>query len=100
MEIREFDRNIAVIIMTAYGSIEGAVEAVKLGAFDYIKKPVDLDELKLMADRARETSRMRQELSYYRQREVRGLPIKGIIGKCEAIREIMAPVLASSATSR
>ncbi len=90
--IKEFDRNIAVIIMTAYGSIEGAVEAVKLGAFDYVKKPVDLDELKLMADRARETSRMRQELSYYRQREVRGLPIKGIIGKCEAILEVIARV--------
>ncbi len=90
--IKEFDRNIAVAIMTAYGSIEGAVEAVKLGAFDYIKKPVDLDELKLLADRARETSRMRQELSYYRQREVRGLPIKGIIGKCEAILEVIARV--------
>ncbi len=90
--IKEFDRSIAVIIMTAYGSIEGAVEAVKLGAFDYIKKPVDLDELKLLADRARETSLMRQELSYYRQREVRGLPIKGIIGKCEAIHEIIARV--------
>jgi DNA-binding NtrC family response regulator len=90
--IKEFDRNIAVAIMTAYGSIEGAVEAVKLGAFDYIKKPVDLDELKLLADRARETSRMRQELSYYRQREVRGLPIKGIIGKCETILEVIARV--------
>jgi two-component system response regulator AtoC len=90
--IKEFDRNIAVAIMTAYGSIEGAVEAVKLGAFDYIKKPVDLDELKLLADRARETSRMRQELSYYRQREVRGLPIKGIIGKCEAILEVIARI--------
>ncbi|MBI3780250.1 MAG: sigma-54-dependent Fis family transcriptional regulator [candidate division NC10 bacterium] len=90
--IKEFDRNIAVAIMTAYGSIEGAVEAVKLGAFDYIKKPVDLDELKLLADRAREISRMRQELSYYREREVRGLPIKGIIGKCEAILEVIARV--------
>ena len=90
--IKEYDRNIAVIIMTAYGSIEGAVEAVKLGAFDYIKKPVDLEELKLLADRALETSRLKQELSYYRQREVRGLPIKGIIGKCEAIREITARV--------
>ena len=90
--VKEFDPNITVIIMTAYGSIEGAVEAVKLGAFDYIKKPVDLDELKLLADRARETSRMRQELSYYRQREVRGIPFKGIIGKCEAIREVIARV--------
>lgn len=90
--IKEYDRNIAVVIMTAYGSIEGAVEAVKLGAFDYIKKPVDLDELKLLADRALETSRLQQQLSYYRQREVRGLPFKGIIGKCEAIREIIGRV--------
>lgn len=90
--IKEFDSNVAVIIMTAYGTIEGAVEAVKLGAFDYIKKPVDLDELKLLADRARETSRLRQELSYYRQRDARGIPFKGILGKSEAIQEIIARV--------
>src|SRR4029077_13144191 len=51
--IREFDPAIAVVIMTAHGTIEGAVEAVKLGAFDYVKKPVDLEELKLLADRPR-----------------------------------------------
>ena len=43
--IHEFDPAIPVIVMTAYGTIEGAVEAVKLGAFDYMKKPVDLDAL-------------------------------------------------------
>ncbi len=90
--IREFDRNIAVIVMTAYSSIEGAVEAVKLGAFDYIKKPIDLDELKLLADRALESSRLRQELSYYREREVRELPFMGIIGTCDAIRKIIARI--------
>ncbi|MCI0407248.1 MAG: response regulator, partial [Acidobacteria bacterium] len=87
--IKEYDRNIAVIIMTAYGSIEGAVEAVKLGAFDYIKKPVDLEELKLLAERALEASRLKQELSYYKQRESRELPFKGIVGKSEAMREII-----------
>jgi DNA-binding NtrC family response regulator len=87
--IKEYDRNMAVVIMTAYGSIEGAVEAVKLGAFDYIKKPVDLEELKLLAERALETSRLKQELSYYKQREVRDLPFKGIVGKSESIREII-----------
>jgi DNA-binding NtrC family response regulator len=87
--IKEYDRNVAVVIMTAYGSIEGAVEAVKLGAFDYIKKPVDLEELKLLAERALETSRLKQELSYYKQREVRDLPFKGIVGKSESIREII-----------
>ena len=60
--------------MTAHGSIEGAVEAVKLGAFDYLKKPVDLEELRLLADRARETTALKQELSYYRKRAGREVP--------------------------
>ena len=67
-KIREFDAAISVCVMTAFGTIEGAVEAVKLGAFDYIKKPVDLEEVRLLADRARETSQLRQELSYYRKK--------------------------------
>lgn len=87
--IREFDPSIPVIIMTAYGSIEGAVEAVKLGAFDYLKKPVDLEELKLLADRARESSLLKQELSYYRGREARKLPFAGMIGESPAVRAIM-----------
>ena len=37
---------------------------MKLGAFDYVKKPVDLEELKLLADRARENRQLKQELSY------------------------------------
>ena len=64
--------------MTAHGTIEGAVEAVKLGAFDYLKKPVDLEELKLLADRARETMQLKQELSYYRRQAARDAPTGGV----------------------
>jgi two-component system, NtrC family, response regulator AtoC len=87
--IREFDPAIAVVIMTAYGSIEGAVEAVKMGAFDYVKKPVDLEEIKLLADRARETSQMKQELSYYRKRAMRDVPFADIVGESPAIRAVL-----------
>ena len=88
--IREFDAAIPVIIMTAHGTIEGAVEAVKLGAFDYLKKPVDLEELKLLADRAREHSQLRQELSYYRRRDAaRETPLAGVIGESASIREVL-----------
>jgi two-component system response regulator AtoC len=90
--IREFDPAIAVIIMTAYGTIEGAVEAVKLGAFDYMKKPVDLEELKLLADRARETALMKQELSYYRKRAASELPFAGVLGSSPAMRAVMEQV--------
>jgi DNA-binding NtrC family response regulator len=89
-KIREFDAAIPVVIMTAHGTIEGAVEAVKLGAFDYLKKPVDLEELKLLADRARENSQLRQELSYYRRRDAaRESPLAGVIGDSPAIRAVL-----------
>ena len=87
--IREFDAGISVVIMTAHGTIEGAVEAVKLGAFDYLKKPVDLEELKLLADRARETTQLRQELSYYRRQAARDVPMAGVVGRSPAIRAVL-----------
>ncbi len=87
--IREFDPNIPVIVMTAHGTIEGAVEAVKLGAFDYLKKPLDLEELKLLADRARETTALKQELSYYRNREQRDLPFADVVGRSPAMHAVL-----------
>ena len=90
--IREFDPAIPVIIMTAYGTIEGAVEAVKLGAFDYMKKPVDLEELKLLADRARENAMLRQELSYYRRRAANEVPLTGMLGQSASMLAVMDQV--------
>ena len=87
--IREFDPVIPVIMVTAYGSIEGAVEAVKLGAFDYVKKPVDLEELKLLADRARENRLLRQELSYYRRRATRDVGFPAMLGESPVIRAVL-----------
>ncbi len=89
-KIREFDPAISVVVMTAHGSIEGAVEAVKLGAFDYVKKPVDLEELKLLAERARENTRLRQELSYYRRRESsRDLPFSDVVGQSPVMKALL-----------
>jgi DNA-binding NtrC family response regulator len=87
--IREYDAALPVVIMTAYGTIEGAVEAVKLGAFDYLKKPVDLEELRLLADRARETSQLKQELSYYRSRAAQPVRFGEVIGDSPAIRGVL-----------
>ncbi len=87
--IREFDAAVPVIMMTAYGTIEGAVEAVKLGAFDYLKKPVDLDELKLLTDRARESSRLKQELSYYRRRDTPEVRFAEIAGQSPAMQAVL-----------
>ncbi len=88
-KIREFDAAISVVVMTAYGSIEGAVAAVKLGAFDYVKKPLDLEELKLLADRARETSALKQELSYYRKRVAPDVPFADVIGTSKVMQQLL-----------
>ena len=87
--IHAFDPVIPVVMLTAYGSIEGAVEAVKLGAFDYVKKPVDLEELKLLADRARETRLLKQELSYYRRRATKDVGFEGLVGESRAVQAVL-----------
>ncbi len=55
--------NMAVIVMTGYGEIKEAVEAMKLGAEHYFQKPVDLDELSIIVDRSAEIRRLRHEIS-------------------------------------
>src|SRR5207237_332298 len=67
----------------------GAVEAVKLGAFDYVKKPLDLEELKLLADRARETRLLKQELSYYRRRATTDVGFEGLVGESRAVQAVL-----------
>jgi DNA-binding NtrC family response regulator len=90
-KVRDYDPAIAVVVMTAHGSIEGAVEAVKLGAFDYLKKPLDLEELKLVVDRARETSAVKEELLYYRRRAgaARDEAFAEVIGNSPAMRTVL-----------
>ena len=56
-EARRVEPTLPVILVTAYGSVEEAVTAMKEGAFDFIQKPVDLDHLKLLLERAARASR-------------------------------------------
>ena len=61
--------NVAVIVMSAYGELEDAVSAMKLGASDYLKKPVDLDELLLNVEKVLNNSELTQKLTYSTKRE-------------------------------
>ncbi len=58
-----------VIVATAFPEVQTAVKALKLGAFDYINKPFDLDELQLIVERAMDTRQLRGEVNSFRQRE-------------------------------
>jgi len=61
VEIKAFNPAIPVMIMTAYASLETAVEAVKKGAYDYLPKPLDFDELRLKMERAMEHRQLKEE---------------------------------------
>ncbi|TET05853.1 MAG: sigma-54-dependent Fis family transcriptional regulator, partial [Candidatus Atribacteria bacterium] len=68
-KIREYDINLPVIMMSAYGSIPEAVEAIKLGALDYLIKPFDIEELKIIVSRAIKQYALKVENIYYREEE-------------------------------
>jgi DNA-binding NtrC family response regulator len=67
-EIRSIDPEIPVLVMTGYSSVENAVEAMKSGANDFIKKPFDFEELQLLLDRTMEAVRLKQENKYLKAR--------------------------------
>ena len=77
-----------VIILTAYGTVEGAVEAMKLGAYDYVAKPVDRERLGLLIDKALEKQRLSRENRNLRRRLSVKEEYSNIIGNCAQIRAI------------
>ncbi len=86
--IKEARPEVEVIMLTAHGSVEGAVEAMKLGAFDYLNKPVDLEELRLIVAKALQSMRQSHELDYLRSRIDKQNPSHEIVGRSERITEV------------
>ena len=80
----------AVVMMTAHGSIESAVEAMKLGARDYLQKPFEVEELLVLARRALEDQRARSGLRYLLSERDAEFNHYGIIGKSRAILDVIA----------
>ena len=83
------DPELSVIVLTAYGTIEMAVKAMKLGADDYLTKPVNLDELEVMLDKILEKRKIAMEIQYHRERERVTEGFEGIVGDSPAIRRLI-----------
>lgn len=86
-QIRQLNESAAVIVMTAHGSITTAVEAMRLGAMDYLTKPVDLETLSAKLDQAKSLLGLRSDLGYLLERERRA-GFGSFIGDCPAMRAV------------
>jgi len=101
-EIRATLPDLPVILITAFSSVEGAVRAMKLGAFDYINKPFDMEELVLVSQKALETTRLKREVSWLKENQARLFGSTQIVGQSQKMREvyhIVERVAATDATT-
>jgi two-component system response regulator AtoC len=87
-ELRALDREVPVIVLTAYGTVESAVEAMKLGAVDYLAKPFDVDALELLVRRSLELTRYRTESRYLRERVDRPTGFEELVGDSLPMRTV------------
>jgi DNA-binding NtrC family response regulator len=100
-QVREMHLDTSAILLTAFSSIGTAVEAMKLGAHDYLDKPVDYDELLATISKALETTRLRREVRRHRNELVRLYGIANIVGRSKATEQILIKIrkVADSAAS-
>ncbi|RKZ04052.1 MAG: hypothetical protein DRQ04_01420, partial [Candidatus Hydrothermota bacterium] len=91
-KLREKHPDAEIIVITAYGTVRTAVEAMKLGAFDYLTKPVDLDELLLIIGRALEKHERDLEVSFLKEEVEKFRPQTGLIGESPAIKEVLSMI--------
>lgn len=91
-DIKRFNPAIPVIIMTAYASVETAIKALKEGAYDYLTKPLDFDELKIIMERAMEHTRLQEENQYLRESLATQFDRRNIIGRSQSMTRLMETV--------
>ena len=97
-KITAYNPSIPVIIMTAYSSVESAVEALKTGAYDYLMKPLDFEVLKLTLERAHDHAGLKAENQLLKEQLRADFDTANIIGNSRAMKELM-DMLAMAAPS-
>jgi DNA-binding NtrC family response regulator len=101
-KIREEDQDLVVLMMTAYSNVENAVEAMRLGAFDYVSKPFEMDALMVTVSKALETTHLKREVRDLRAQMQKKFGFDRILGKCQAMSrlfELIRDVAGSGAST-
>jgi len=101
-KVRESDALLQVIVITAFGDVQSAVEAMKLGACDFLRKPYEMEDIVLAVEAAGRTFRQANELDLYRRRAWRDYSDEEIIGRSAPmveVRDLIDKLVRSQATS-
>ena len=88
--IKESDPDTVVVLMTAHSTVQNAVEAIKSGAFHYVIKPFEMDEMMALVERALETTRLRREVRELRALQSEPFSLDRIIGESPPMRAVKA----------
>lgn len=88
--VGEIRSHTSVVIMTAFGTIEGAVSAMREGAFDYLTKPINLEELDLLLHRIQELQHLKSENQILREQLTEKLSFSGIIAQSAAMERVLS----------
>jgi DNA-binding NtrC family response regulator len=100
-EVKAYDPALPIIVITAYGTVESAVQALRAGAYDYITKPFETDEIKLTVAKALERERLLAENRYLHQELEERYSFSGIVGSAAVMRRVFetaSSVAASTAS--
>jgi len=89
-QVKKINPEISFVILTAYGTIENAVRAMRLGAFDYISKPVDLDELDLLLERIIENKNLKSEIELLKNQLKEKFKIDSLISASPKMDDILS----------
>jgi DNA-binding NtrC family response regulator len=89
-EIRRFDKDLLVVVLTGYETVKSAVEAMKLGAYDYLSKPVNIDKIKVLIKDALRTQVLMKKAQSLRKNNINGkVSFDHIIGNSPQMREVL-----------
>src|SRR6476619_2306839 len=89
---RSVQPSAAVILMTAFGSIHTAVEAMKIGAFDFVQKPFEIEEMELKIEKAIELRHLKYQVDYLRHEQQDIYDFDHIVGASGALQSVLAIV--------
>ncbi len=100
--IKEINKNALVVMITAFGDVQTAVKTIKLGAYDFLEKPFNMEKLKILVAKALETANLRREVTQYRTQISSKYSPESVLGQSEALKKVMsiiAKIAASDAST-